>query len=550
MKVAVNFDPHALVRILLSENKIIRVQDLKNIYKLVSARGNWDGSYRDYSLSLYEAVFKEVFSLAGQNITKRDLVLSKLFQKFVDDGLDEDTTNKFINTLTEVSTETVEQTRLIVQEELENLAVIPSMTKKEDLIVLIKSSSGATRSKYLEEYKILCTEEAVALKKVNKVSTGINSVLMDGTGLTELIGAVHSEITSPSVYLSVGNFTHDKLLGGGLSSGSTYYVGMPSGHGKSSLMLEWALGVASSNKNVLLKDKTKIPFVLYLSFENKPVITGSRIIKKTLNLNKEDVKLMDRQDLSNKIDRWFSEKEIKFQMDYYKSYTLSPEEVGALIHGRTDEFGREMECIALFVDYLFLLSKNEKADYRLEISQNMRKIADIGVEEGIPTVTAGQLTADAERSPVLDKMNLAEAKGVIDHVDWCMLSREQMYIPPIMPDHHLLAGKHVTKLKYHESYIIKSRSAEDDFAKGKQLVPFSLTNNFLFANDMDDSTFAIVSKETLLLDLDKKYKALTSTRADGGVRDSTPIKHGTATQSGVFENNAPLDDSVYSKYAN
>jgi replicative DNA helicase len=356
------------------------------------------------------------------------------------------------------------------------------------------------------EYEELVKKESRRIKSVKSSNSGINSTFLSGMGLRELASANYDEINDESCVLKIGIPEMDRLFNG-LKNGTATLAAAPTCNFKSGWLMNLALGVCKNNNGVLLKDKTKKPFVQYISHENKPTLTLRRMIKYILNISEKEAKKIPSDRIAELIEKETENWEIKIKIDYVRAYTMEAEKISSLINGVVDEDGTEMECVAIFHDYLFLL-KAENIDFRLALSKNMRTLADIAIEEAIPVITLSQLNGEAELLKHLTIRTVGESKAILQHCDDVFLFRLQSYIPTIPPTNPLIPPD-TTKFKYLEVYHVKSRSSEDH-DQSRIIIPFSLTNSFRLAEDPNDSLFRIVSKEDLGRELDEKYEVSKS----------------------------------------
>lgn len=93
----------------------------------------------------------------------------------------------------------------------------------------------------------------------------------------EQIAEIYNVVTSPSRRLISGMQGLNKMLGGGFEAGRVYLILGITGGGKSMTLLNLAYQIKKYNIHYQLKDKTKIPCVVYLTMENTVVETVTRL---------------------------------------------------------------------------------------------------------------------------------------------------------------------------------------------------------------------------------------------------------------------------------
>lgn len=531
-------NPVHLGRILLSSNKAIKYQDRKNVFLLVEAVKEWQGEdVENFPLVCYKELFEQIYTLAGMGITERALVLSKLKATFAQPFNLGDDAQDFLNLFTEISSDTVEQTRILMENTLRAIEILPTLNRKQELIIMIETSTGATQDKYLKEYEELVASENRRIKTVKSTSSGINSTFLSGAGLRELAFANYEEINDETCVLKTGIPEMDRMFNG-LKNGTATLAAAPTGNFKSGWLLNVALGICKNNPHVMLKDKTKKPFVQYISHENKPTLTFRRMAKYICNLSENDLKGLPFERVVELIEKETDSWAIQVKIDYVRSYTMEPEKISGMISGVVNDAGEEMECIAILHDYLFLL-KVDNNDYRLGLSRNMRTLADIAIEEAIPVITLAQLNGEAELVKHLSIRTVGESKAILQHCDDVLLFRLQTYIP-IVPPSNPLVPVDTTKFKYLEIYHAKARSLEDH-DQGRIIIPFMLSNSFRLAEENNDSTFAIVSKAELERELDEKYEISKSNKKTQVIESSSKKPINSDVLMGVV----PSDDDEY-----
>ena len=498
----INIDVITSIRVLLTNRSHVLNSDKRNIYKLMRGRSNWDFDLLGLHGNLYKDIMQEIFSLAGKGITERELVINHLrehFYQYIPDDID-----KLINEFKEINKSEIEQFRALYEIELEALQIKEKLTRTEELITLIQTSVGEERAKYIEEYKRLNMELTAEIRNIERASGTINSLFLTGSALNDLIHESHDLMNDTAHVLSTGSKYLDMVLNGGLKGGEFTVFSSGAGHGKSLMLLNMAMGILESNDKIVLKNEDKIPFVSYISFENRPTLTFNRIAKYALGYSSDEIKEMDVNELKKEVVDYFDSRKIKLKMDYRVAYTLAPEDIHQLIEGQRDELGNEYECIAVFIDYLFLL-KLENIDYRLALSKAARKLADIAILENIPVISATQTNADIEIAPTLTQRQFGESKAIINHCDNVIMFRRESVVSPTPYSHPLLGDKEVNKLEFFEMYSIKERNNENA-TKDRKIVPLCIDNTFKVAKEHSNSTFALEPLERLNVVLDTKYK--------------------------------------------
>ena len=141
-----------------------------------------------------------------------------------------------------------------------------------------KTTSYDHRGGVINRFQNLLHEVTNEFRKVETDNSLIDMEFSLANGkFEEQIGEIYKVVTNPSRRLICGMQGLNQMTGGGFESGRVYMLLGVTGVGKSVTLLNLAYQIKKYNPNYQLKDKTKIPCIVYLTMENTVVETVTRL---------------------------------------------------------------------------------------------------------------------------------------------------------------------------------------------------------------------------------------------------------------------------------
>ncbi len=201
------------------------------------------------------------------------------------------------------------------------------------------------------------------------------------------------------------------MLGGGYMDKRLYiYLAFP-GKGKSTILLETALGIKKYNKGLKAKDPSKRPTVLFITLENHIDETVERIFNMVVgnddicNYTPKQVIKKLREDGHLKLD---DVDNINIVIKYYDNWEIDTNDLYGIINDIEDDGG---EVISLFVDYLKRIRPAQKGANEKEDLKNItNELKTLSKHFGISVVSAQQLNRTS--STVVDSALQANKEDV------------------------------------------------------------------------------------------------------------------------------------------
>lgn len=282
----------------------------------------------------------------------------------------------------------------------------------------------------LQELKQLITGEEVAQletfldrikEKSKKIATKVETSsikyeIFDTSSSNHIRQLVddYKNILDPSQYISTGFPDLDRRLYGGFAKTRIYVVGGPSGHGKSTYLLNWLVKAIQSNHNSTF---------MYITLENIVPETMLRIASILNKKNVLDEALRNPDSLNEYLEQAALFLQTKGNRTIIKYFSPTTP-IDVLIED-IKNYGKENPPIkALFYDYLNVMSLFSE-DIRRHLGQMVRKLKDLAVELQIPVITAAQLNRDAYKAVNPNEVglhNVAESMLIVENADVMLLT--------------------------------------------------------------------------------------------------------------------------------
>ena len=201
--------------------------------------------------------------------------------------------------------------------------------------------------------------------------------------------------------LKTGIQAINRSLNGGFENDRCYiYLGLP-GEGKSSTLLNLALQIKANNKDVVTKDPTKRPTILFLTMENTLNETLERLFSilvsdddlSEFGGHKEIMHLLKLNGLAVNND---SPIDIEFR--YVPSNSVDTDYLYTL-YDELSANGQEVIC--LVQDYIKRIKPRDYkligADMRIALGAVVDEFKEFAIAKHIPVITASQLNRDASK---------------------------------------------------------------------------------------------------------------------------------------------------------
>ena len=259
-----------------------------------------------------------------------------------------------------------------------------------------------------EKFKILkdVQKQIVDVNRKIKENVCVSSVseslsLSNDEQFEATVAHMYNRAIDGSTKLKTGIQAINRSLNGGFENDRCYiYLGLP-GEGKSSTLLNLTLQIKGHNKDIVTKDPTKRPTILFLTMENTLNETLERVFSilvsdddiSEFGGHKEIMQLLRQNGLGVSND---SPIDIEFR--YVPSNSVDTDYLYT-IYDEMSANGQEVVC--LVQDYIRRIRPRDfklmGGDMRIALGAVVDEFKEFAVAKHIPVITASQLNRDAAK---------------------------------------------------------------------------------------------------------------------------------------------------------
>ena len=259
-----------------------------------------------------------------------------------------------------------------------------------------------------EKYKIIqdVQKQIVEVNRKIKENVCVSSVseslsLSDDEQFEATVAHMYNRAIDGSTKLKTGIQAINRSLNGGFENDRCYiYLGLP-GEGKSSTLLNLTLQIKGNNKEIITKDPTKRPTILFLTMENTLNETLERVFSILVSDEdisefggyKEIMQLLRQNGLGVTND---SPIDIEFR--YVPSNSVDTDYLYT-IYDEMSANGQEVVC--LVQDYIKRIRPRDfklmGGDMRIALGAVVDEFKEFAIAKHIPVITASQLNRDAAK---------------------------------------------------------------------------------------------------------------------------------------------------------
>lgn len=259
-----------------------------------------------------------------------------------------------------------------------------------------------------EKFKILkdVQKQIVDVNRKIKENVCVSSVseslsLSNDEQFEATVAHMYNRAIDGSTKLKTGIQAINRSLNGGFENDRCYiYLGLP-GEGKSSTLLNLTLQIKGNNKDIVTKDPTKHPTILFLTMENTLNETLERVFSilvsdddiSEFGGHKEIMQLLRQNGLGVSND---SPIDIEFR--YVPSNSVDTDYLYT-IYDEMSANGQEVVC--LVQDYIKRIRPRDfklmGGDMRIALGAVVDEFKEFAVAKHIPVITASQLNRDAAK---------------------------------------------------------------------------------------------------------------------------------------------------------
>ena len=259
-----------------------------------------------------------------------------------------------------------------------------------------------------EKFKILkdVQKQIVDVNRKIKENVCVSSVseslsLSNDEQFEATVAHMYNRAIDGSTKLKTGIQAINRSLNGGFENDRCYiYLGLP-GEGKSSTLLNLTLQIKGNNKDIVTKDPTKRPTILFLTMENTLNETLERVFSilvsdddiSEFGGHKEIMQLLRQNGLGV-----YNDSPIDIEFRYVPSNSVDTDYLYT-IYDEMSANGQEVVC--LVQDYIKRIRPRDfklmGGDMRIALGAVVDEFKEFAVAKHIPVITASQLNRDAAK---------------------------------------------------------------------------------------------------------------------------------------------------------
>lgn len=434
-KININFDLNVLnlfSSYILSTNSNIRrshIINLRNLFEIIDL----DVYKSDIEkMKRVNFIKKGIEARLIRNLIDPTLIISYINGGIIDSNIID------INNFSLLTNEELDWINETVSEALKYAFIDNDIDRLLDVCTRYKASDFLSRGSIVQEIEAIVTEMMTKFRRV-RVETQSEMMFTLKNGIfEEVVTDIHQQLSRPSNRLLTGMQGINELTGGGFESGRGYLLLGNTGSRKSITLLNLAIQIKKYNRELISKDPTKIPVIVYLTMENTvketvqrlfEVVTGTEITNydpdDVINILRTEGELYLRDDSPIDII-------IKFvpdrSVDTGYLYTLSED---------LEDEGYEVIC--MIQDHVKRIrSCYSHPDIRLELGAVINEFKTFASIKDIPIITNSHLNRDGAKSideglkgnkfdliRQLGRANVGESMLMLDNIDWaCLIGPE------------------------------------------------------------------------------------------------------------------------------
>lgn len=379
-----------------NENITMRgIMNLKNFVDMVDEKQYEN----DYGMNLRIIMLKFTLDAVVSNgIREYELIRGHVENNLTDQNMksDMDIILESIEEFGELSNSDIQFINDYVSDRLTNLYLYKYEAPLNECLERLKTGNVSIKE-LNERFDTLITELYTNIKHARSTKSNMGSSdfsFRNERSFTEVTNRTIKQLNKPSNFIKTGIKELNNMLGGGWESGRCYVLlGLPKRF-KSGSLLNAAIWGAKYNKDVVTKDPTKKPAVVYISMENSSEETLERIFHYASGESIKKYTTRQAQDLILE-ELTIEGSETDLVIWYRPNRSISTMDLDALL----DDLAIEgLECIMLVQDYIARIKPSEyTGDTRIDYGTVVNDFTVCAKSRNIPVLTAGQLNREALR---------------------------------------------------------------------------------------------------------------------------------------------------------
>lgn len=422
-----------------STNSNVSMKGISNLKNFLD-RIDFDKYENEYTIALRLSVLHYALEASlNKNIRDFDLVRAYISNNLSSESEQADAEIIFQNldTFGEMSNADIQYINSYVAERLNHAYMFKYRDSLRDCLDELETgSSSIVELTNRFNNLIECVYKDIrSAKSVAENSNAMDCSIVDDTSFDFAMDKTITELNQPSNFVKTGLKRFNNMLGGGYEASRAYLIlGLPKKF-KSGILLNTAIWATKYNKDMITKDPTKKPCVVYISMENSTAETIGRIYHYCTGLNLKNANTTQAKKAI--FDELTVEgSEVVLKIWYRPNRSISTMDLDSML----DDLASEgYECTMLVQDYAKRIRPAEyTGDLRIDLGNVIDDFTVIAKNRKIPVVTASQLNREAMKilencqlnnradiAKQLGSSNVGESQLMIENADCVVIVNKE-----------------------------------------------------------------------------------------------------------------------------
>lgn len=422
-----------LCKYIIADPEILRLGNVTALKNLIDSLDPSTYSNDPEKMQRIEFIRNGIDARLKYSISDRDLIINHILSRlsFKPD---------FVNFNKSYTVDDIQYVMKLVEESSKYGFMDTYTDQLLDICTEFKTTSYDNRGNVVERFQSLMNKVNNEFRKVETDNSLIDMEFSLAKGkFEEQVGEIYKVVTNPSRRLLSGMQGLNQMTGGGFEAGRVYMLLGVTGVGKSVTLLNLAYQIKKYNPNYQLKDKTKIPCIVYLTMENTVVETVTRLFDMVTNSQYG----MSSYSLDEVIEKLRKEGQLTLNdnspINIIIKYKANRSVDTSYLYTMVDDLlDKGYETICVIQDHLLRIRSvysSSNAEPRFELGNIVNEFKSFAAAKDIPLISNFHLNRDAMKevekyankatnidvTQKLGKSNVSESVLILNNVDCAII---------------------------------------------------------------------------------------------------------------------------------
>lgn len=420
-------------RYIVSDPEILRLANVSAMKDFINSLD--PETYRNDPEKLERVTFiqKAIEARLQYNLTDRRLIINHVLSKI-------NFNPSYLDLNKELTIDEIQWASSLVEESSKYGFMNTYTDRFLDVCTQFKTTSYDHRGNVINQFQTLLHEVTNEFRRAEIDNSLIDMEFSLANGkFEEQIEEIYKVVTNPSRRLVCGMQGLNLMTGGGFEAGRVYMLLGVTGVGKSVTLLNLAYQLKKYNPNYQLKDKTKIPCIVYLTMENTVVETVTRLF----DMVTESQYGMGNYSLDEVIAKLRNEGQLVLNdnspINIIIKYKANRSVDTSYLYTLTDDLhDKGYETICIIQDHLLRIRSvysSVTAEPRFELGNIVNEFKSFAAAKDIPVISNFHLNRDAMKevekfankatnidvTQRLGKSNVSESVLILNNTDCAII---------------------------------------------------------------------------------------------------------------------------------